>query len=187
MKTSIAILALVMVVGCGDDSSELLGIYTLDSWTENDSGCGSEGPSVLEGSGMSHFYVKEISFFGQEFLNASLCPELPGCREDASDSELISLGLFSYAFESGSDSKGWTGGGAIAGGGGGGECSGEVFDYLMTDEGDGMVRIAVEVREVSGFPRDSDDFCDTDAAREAAEGQPCDRLEVLTGTFLEAI
>jgi len=185
-KITILVAATTILLGCGDDGSKLLGVYSLDTWTENDASCDAEGPSVLESSGSTHFFVKEVSFFGTTFLNAALCPDLADCQQRAAESDTIELGDSSYGFDSGSDSAGWTGGGTIAGGSGD-SCSGEVFDYVLTDEGEGMVRIRVETREVSGFPTDSDGFCDTDAAREAAAEQPCDRLEVLTGTLLEMI
>ncbi len=177
---------LALLIGCGDDGSALLGVYSLDAWTENDTGCDAEGPSVLETSDSTHFFIKEVNFFGTSIINVALCSDLADCQQRAADGDTIELGDRSYGFDSGSDSAGWTGGGVIAGGSGD-TCSGEVYDYLLTEVSDGVVQIRVETREVSGVPTDSDGFCDTDAARAAAKDQPCARLEVFEGTFLEAI
>lgn len=186
MKYTLTFLTALFSLACSDDGSALQGIYQLDTWTESEMGCTTEGPSVLDTSGLTHLYIKEVDFFGQSFLFASLCVDLADCRERGTDDETIDLGANSYSFESGSDSSGWTGDGYIIGGSGG-TCSGEVFSFRLSDEGDGVVRIENEITEVNDIPNDSEGFCDSDAAQEAAEGMPCARWEVLTGTFLESV
>ena len=182
MKT-LCVLSLFLALACGDDQSKLVGVYVLDTWTENPDSCASEGASILADQGQTHLVVKQFDFFGLDILSASSCESLAECEEQLS-SDALDLGGFN--FEKGSDSKGWTGATVIAGGDpNGGDCSGQVRDFLMTATEAEAVEIQTEVRSVSGFPRDSDGFCDTDSAQEAAEDVPCEALEVLTASPVE--
>jgi hypothetical protein len=182
---ALSVLALLCAVACGDEKSALQGIYVIDTWTENPDSCASEGASILEDQSETHFLVKDVEFFGLDLLILSTCIDLATCQERAANDDEIFLG---FGFDSGSDSNGWRGSGAIVGGPvDGGDCSGEVSEFLLTDVGEDRVRMETEYIPVDGVPRDSEGFCSTDAAQEAAEGQPCERLEVLTGTRVEEI
>tara|TARA_R110002096_G_scaffold239101_1_gene430751 strand:+ start:121293 stop:121838 length:546 start_codon:yes stop_codon:yes gene_type:complete len=168
----------VFLFACDGGGTGAAGIYEIASWTENPDSCDSEGASVAENNSDTFLYVENAEFFGQEFVNVGMCPDLEACRSEASD-DTINLGGF--AFEDGSDSKGWSSTGYFIGGD---TCSGETYadTLLITDEG---VTIERRATDVDGVPKDSDGFCDGDAAVEMAKSLPCSRLEVLKAELQE--
>jgi hypothetical protein len=180
MQRSILVPFLALFLfACGDSGTAAEGIYQIASWTENVDSCDSEGASIAEDNSNTFLYVENAEFFGQEFINVATCPDLETCRSEAED-DTINLGGF--AFESGSDSDGWTSSGYFLSGQD--TCGGEVFEdrLLVTDDG---VTIERRAKIVEGIPLDSDGFCDGDAAEAMAKSLPCARLEVLQGTLQE--
>jgi len=169
------------LVGCGgsDTGSAMVGIYSVDTWTENDTGCASEGADVLGQQTETMFYVKVESFFGVTFLNVKFCADLADCQTTAGDNSTIYVGT--YALDQGNDTDGWTGRSFI-GSQMNNMCSGRFNEAVMTSPVEGSVRIEDTGTEVSGFPPDADGFCDLDSATQAAQGVPCTGLEVLTAT-----
>ena len=176
----IAIVVMAIAAGCGGGiESDLEGIYRIDTWTDNPTAC-SEGPSVLADRGDTALYLQAQSLLGTDFLNAETCADVPTCRTTAQGGNSFGLG-----FVDGSDDDGWTGTGAQAGGDGAGGCQGARRDFSLT----GATMIRIEIRTVTSqpFPEDGEGFCTTDAALDAAEGQPCTGLEVITATFDSSI
>jgi hypothetical protein len=168
----------VFLVGCGGSLTELEGIYNVTAWTENTAGCGAEGASVLETMSDKAIYVEEDEFFGEKFVAAVHCTDEADCRAKAGMDTLFLDGFF---FESGGDDDGWKGQTVFASGTD--MCSGQVIDHAMSGDVGTSIRIESRTRESRPFAKDSEGFCDTDDAREAAEGQPCTELEVLSATF----
>ncbi|HET6612034.1 MAG TPA: hypothetical protein VFG83_08605 [Kofleriaceae bacterium] len=170
------------LAGCGgDDGSELEGIYTLASWTTNPDSCTEEGGPDIEADGYTHFFVRKDSFFGQSFIAAVMCADLEECRTKAADKDTLYIGQFT--FDENGDG-GWTGTSTFLFGE---DCAGTVSTFVLTGDPGVSVRIDSKGRAVTNVPKDSDGFCDTDAAEAQAEGQPCDQLTVVTGDFLEGI
>jgi hypothetical protein len=188
----IKLFCLITVVGvfhgCGGDSglsTSLEGIYSITTKTVNETGCDSEGDSVLEAQNNKMLYVQIQEFFVQ-FLSAIECLDLAGCREDAGGESMI---LGGYTFAGGNDSDGWIGEstGAFSDFDNEGKCTGYVIDIKMTSTGEGTIKIESRRRESLPFDKDSEGFCDTDDAHAAAEGQPCVQYEVITAQFEEAL
>ena len=173
---------ITLTVACTGGSSvetELVGVYTMSSWTQNDTACDAEGPSILETETDKAIFVEVGSLLGQEFLQVVTCVDVPDCQSKAAE-DTIFLGEF--AFDGGNDTSGWTGatfGGSIAEG----QCSGLVTDFLMTGPTPDTLRVESRSRNTRPFPQDSDGFCDLAAAKTAAEGQPCMQFEVISATF----
>ena len=190
MNRTLWIALFVMGLGwsaaCGGGGlTDLEGIYMISAWTENDASCDADGASILDAQTETVFYIKSEDFLGAEFVNVVLCPDLNDCATRAADDETIHIDRFS--FEDGSDSSGWTGSGYSLSSGGGQACSGEVLEVALTSPADGQIRIEVQEKDVTDIGLDSDGFCDGDAAEAKAASQPCDRLEVLTGDFVQDI
>jgi len=172
------LLGLLIAAGCGGGSlTELEGVYTLDTWTQNTAAC-SEGGSVLDQMSDKALFIKEENFLGERFVNAVRCTDAADCQAKAA---MDTIFLDGYAFESGSDDKGWTGQTVFASGID--TCEGQVIDHVMTVPADGALRIESQTRNSLPFAKDSEGFCNTDDARKAAEGQPCAELEVVTASF----
>jgi hypothetical protein len=187
MRLHVVLLPSVIACACacgggGDDRSALEGVYTLASWTDNPTACDAEGGPSFEAGSYSHFFVRDDTFFGERIVSAVMCADLDGCRRDAADRDTLFLGDF--AFGRGDDEAGWTGANAFLGGD---ACDGEVTELLLTGEPGATVQIRGEHKSVSGVPKDGDGFCDLDAAEAQAADQPCERLEIVAGTYLEAI
>ena len=172
-----AVIAITLVgtTACGGGSqTDLEGVYTVATWTDNQASCDAEGQSVLalhEG----FFYIKEENFLGSKFVNVSGCMDVADCQAKAGDDGTIHIG--GYGFETGSDSAGWRSHSAIAFGSGG-TCMGSVSDVLMTSTAD---TVRIESRATMSAPFTGD--CTEAAAEAAAAGQPCASLEVVTATF----
>jgi hypothetical protein len=83
----------------------LEGIYTIDTWTRNDTACGAEGDSILESEGQTAVYIKAENLLGQKFVNVVLCTNIADCEAQAGDSDTIHLGQ--WGFVDGSDGDGW--------------------------------------------------------------------------------
>jgi hypothetical protein len=169
--------------GSGGYDTELLGIYTMTTWTENDAGCDAEGPSILETETNKAIFVEIGSFLGVSYMQAVKCVDTADCAMQA-DGETIFLDAFAFEND-GSDSGGWTGTTVAAGGID--MCSGSVSDYVMTGPTPDTLRIESRTRDARPFPKDSEGFCNTDDAKVAAEGQPCVRFEVITATFAQEL
>jgi len=175
------VLAVLIVAGCGGGSlTELEGVYTITTWTDNTASCAAEGASVLDQMTDKALFVKVENFLGQKFVNAVRCTDVADCQAKAAEDTIF---LDGYAFENGSDEDGWTGATVFAGGID--TCEGSVTDHVMTAPADGALHFESKTRNSLPFDKDSEGFCNTDDARTAAEGQPCVELEVITATFAE--
>ena len=182
-----AALLTTLIAACGGDdggSTELEGIYTLESWTHNPDSCDGEGPAASEESSYTHFFVRFDSFFGEEFVAAVTCANLEECRADAADDDTLFLGGF--FFDQGDDDGGWTGSSSVLSIGET-SCMGSVFQATLTGEAGASVRIDEETKTVSDVPLGAEDDCDNEAAYDQASDLPCEQLTVVSGTWLEGI
>jgi hypothetical protein len=168
-------------ISCGgsDPLTESGGIYAITEWTDNPDNCDAEGPSILANQPETHFYIKDINFLGEHFVTYQDC-DLAECQMEYNDDETIYLGLVS--FDGGNDEEGLTGATGVVGGVAG-ECNGAVIEFLMTFDGAGDARLEKYTKSVENVPQD-DDGCSIDAAIELAKNEPCEALEVVTGSPL---
>lgn len=177
-------LALPLAAACGGDddgSTALEGIYE-GSRTHNAEGCDSEGPPQVLFD--PNFFVRLDSFLGEEFVSVVACDALDECRMTAADTDTIHIGEFT--FDDGNDQDGWTGWSAQLQVGDA-SCMGEVFLSTMTGQPMNSVRIARELRRVSGVPLDEMGECQEETAHQQAEAAPCEELTVLDGAYREGI
>jgi hypothetical protein len=104
LRTLAALLPLALLCGgCGDDEgggpgpydSEFLGIWTVDSWTENAESCDAEGESVLEQNGNSLLLVQActINFgFKVDYLHALECTDEADCEDKRCEENELNFG-----------------------------------------------------------------------------------------------
>jgi len=183
MRKLTVLMALCTVLGCGgdDDESALLGVYTIDSWTANEAGCGSPGDSILEMQSSTHFNFKQVDFFGVNVLTLGLCADLAECEADFADTDSIDIG---YAFEGGSDANGWTGYISFGSTDGNDNCIATVREHLLIGEGVDGVRVTTETRTTDMAPQEADGSCDLEAARDMVMDQPCEETESFAGSLV---
>lgn len=169
--------AAVGLAACGGGiATDLEGIYTIETWTDNPVGCASEGPTILPSQPEAMFFVRAESYFGTDFVNVDLCADPTACEAAAASAAIEFDG---WAFDRGSDADGWRGGQATAGGDGT-TCTGSASDDTLTATAAGAVRIESRRRVSRPFSPDADGLCSTDDAIAAASGEPCAELAVVT-------
>jgi hypothetical protein len=168
----------VAPTACGGDLTALEGVYTISTWTQNDTGCASEGPSVLADMQDTHLFVKADKFFGEEWVSVGLCADAADCEMRLGDDDTIDLS--GYIFDSGSDDSGWRGASYFGTRDPDGNCDGTLEENTLTSPGDGQVRIETRSTPVAGFAPDADDFCTVENAQAAKGDAACAELEVLT-------
>lgn len=189
------ILALVLTVatlavaGCDDDSgpsspsaarSSFQGVWAITAWTRDTTGCAGPGESILDSEQDRFLLVQGCSFSlpglaSGSYLNATGCETEEACDDERCKDNEIRFG--GWTFEDGDDDSGWRGGSPSAYAMGDAEtCDGEVRDFILRRDGDGLV-LEERITRVTGLARDAEGHCDADAAREAAAGQPCSELE----------
>ena len=165
---------LVLCAGCDSEITGWEGIYELQSWTDNQSGCDSEGMSILEMQSDDHFYVKAENLLGQEFLNVAFCEGLDACTALAAG-DTINL---EYGLDQGGDQTGWIGSGYTLGGST--TCSGEVRHTRLVETAPSELHFEIRRTFVDNVPLDTEGFCDSDAALEMADAQGCEGIEQVT-------
>ena len=173
----------LFLIGCGGGSSggtSFEGIYRVDTWTDNNTAC-VEGPSVAQGRD-PFFYVKNESFLGARFVNVKDCNDIATCTTEANEEGTIHIG--SFGFDEGSDAAGWTTHSAFAFDVQG-QCKGGVTDATLTISKTGFRIESRHVEAVPFPPVSGEDDCPDEKVEQAAEGQPCTELEVLTATFVQ--
>lgn len=167
--------------GGGGSSSALEGIYTLDSWNGNSTSCDSATEPALGAGSDTHFFVRRDEFFGESFISAVMCEDLATCQQKANDGDTLYIGQF--YFEEGNDTDGWTANISYLFPP---DCDGTVARVTMT--GTPGVSVSIRKEEVTVGPAGMDgDDCDERAAEEEAAGKACESLELVEGTFVEAI
>lgn len=187
---SLALLTLAGACGGGEEEEEggltsnLRGIYSIDSWTDNQAGCDAEGASVLDMMSDKKLGIKLTNFFGVGLLVAVPCADPIDCAESA---DAGFFGIFGGAalFSEGSDAAGWFGDGSshvVTDG----VCDGSYFTQRMEVIGDKRVKIETKTF-TSSFPAEgtagNSDDCPLESAKKAAEGQPCQTLTAMTATY----
>jgi hypothetical protein len=176
----------LLLIGCGGGDgggTEFEGIWRVDTWTDNNMGCAAEGPSVAAGR-EAFLYTKNEAFPGTSFVNVKGCDDIVTCKELANDKSTIHIG--SFGFEEGSDATGWTTHFAFAFASSQGKCEGGVTDTKLTIS---ATTFRIEGRHIEAVPfpatSDPDDECPDASIEQAAAGQPCAGLEVVTATFMQ--
>jgi hypothetical protein len=193
--TKLAVLSLaLMACGGGGDSSDfdaaaasMEGIYQVQSYTRNDNACSPGGESILGTDGFAIAYKQQ--FLGTTLLSLISCESPQDCRdklaaEQRGEGFQIDF-LFSVQFV-GNDGE-LLGSGTSTGFGDGSVCTNaELSDTVLTLTGSEL-RLEQAITIADDFPVDSNGFCTTVAASEAAEGKACSEMEVLTATFFEPL
>ncbi len=182
--TGMALILVLSLGACGDDGGTAWGgIYEITSWTEHESSCATEGPSILMDEGDTHFFVRTETFFA-DYLAMVGCETLAECETEAADKE--ALNLFAVALGEGNDAAGWHGlGGYIDSE----TCAGDTLTtQRLFETSEGNLRFEEKWKQVDELPRD-DEGCDLSSNEAVAivEAAPCVRWQVQQGTFVQGL
>jgi len=198
LKTLAVVGLIVGIAGCGGTSdsaaldrwsAQVEGVYRIDAWTRNQAACDAEGASILNGAGdyMAVFSASDV--FGDS-IQAVECAHPADCHADvaAARAQLPWSSTFSYRFQTAGDttlkgvqvSTGYAD--SVSG-----TCSNAFMTNLvLTRPADGQVQ--VEGRTVTvDHPADAAGVCWTSDTQKAAAGKPCNQLEVVKATRIEAL
>jgi hypothetical protein len=169
---------------------DFVGIYTIDSYTRNETSCDAEGDSIAESVEASHFVALTGTLFGRPFLSAFACVDPDDCRAVAAavrEGGAVRV-PFSYAFDQ-ADTEALHGEMIFAGflREEGTVCNGaDVTVNRWVRDGDG-VRIESRHTEVGDYAVPEGGRCSAEATRAAAAEAPCASLTVLVGRFSEPL
>ncbi len=175
-------LALCVLAACGGSSkgaggrTALDGVYAIQTWSENTTGCDAPGDSVFDQHAERGLMIKESMFVAVPVVDFHVCTDDAACNQELGEPTLF----LPYMAERGSDAAGWISdddGVAIDDNG---TCRGEDTIATLTSTGSNTVAIAIEHRMVSGFPRDNTNHCAYDGLVAAAKQVPCMALETIT-------
>ena len=180
--------------GCSSEKSDLgeavVGIYAVDSLTENDQGCDTEGPSVLADDRDFMVVFSGSDLFGGG-LRAEGCGDVAACRQRVSDIQenrgIVVTFTFTFDTDKGDHLEGdWVTTGAVGGPDPNVCADGEVTHTTLSAPAEGTVRI--ESRSVVvDHPPDAQGICWTNDTQAAAAGQPCTVLRAVHATRREAL
>jgi hypothetical protein len=175
--------------GSGGDfataADAVVGIYNVADLTRSEGFCAEGGVSILQQDTFAVAFVE--SAFGFELLTVLSCADPQNCRDKAANRNGFAID-FSYSVQFLEDNGDLTGEGASTGFEMNGTCTeGEVFDVTLTLADTGALRVEKAIVVADDYAADSEGFCTTDLAREAAVGNQCFALEVLTATFAEEL
>lgn len=183
---------LVMMLGsagwltaCGGLSSDFEGVYEVDEWTQNLTGCDTPGDSILELQADVMLFVEVQSFFGTDYVGVSHCTDIAECQAAAAEEDFPDI-FSGYIFPNGNDDDGWSGELSTTSADSG-MCTGSVAYVSLTGTA-GALTIESESFDIAPYPpmpsgNDEEGPCDYRDPFEQAEGQPCRTLERLHATF----
>lgn len=166
-----AALGLLGNTGCNGDgssgSSGYEGTYMITAHTENDAGCESPGPPVVDGP--TYFRLEQEMFFGQPILGWHDCPTPDTCEDSLSLTGSFVTIDGQWRMRSSFSS-------------GGTECYAGMTDGTI-ESADGGIHI--EIRRYSGmFTVATEDDCQPELAEENMDMLTCDELEIIDATRL---
>lgn len=179
-------------VGFDSIATSMEGIYRIDAHTENQVACEAGGESLLVDGAETHLALIKSSLFGIPLLSMLTCADPTQCRSRVE--VLLTGGIVDgdYVYvvnevvnEPSGDAL--AGRGASTGFSDNGTCrEGAITLSLASLDGDAL-RFSQERTVADDYPVDSEGFCTTDLAREAAEGNSCSELITLTASYLEEL
>ena len=157
------------------------GMFTIQSYSINDSGCDTEGVDSLEALGHQFMFFLSGTFFGQDYVSAYSCEDEEACSEmqqAIENQEMFMLGL-GYTFTNEGDSGGLTGISQSTGmTTSEGLCEApKRSDISLNYMEDGSILIEELIVIGDTYPVDDDGYCNTDDAAVACENKECSQRE----------
>ena len=188
--------ALIAFTGCSDEpdptwGEELVGIYTVDSLTENTQSCEADGTSSVTDD-RDHMVVFAGSDFGGRYVRADGCADIEACRQHVRNIQENKQGVaitFSFVFraDKGDRLEGvWVTTG-YSGGPDPNVCTeAELTNITLMTPTDTTVRIEARSAVVD-HPPDADGTCWTSDTEKAAAGKPCSILRTASATRAQSL
>jgi hypothetical protein len=168
----LGLFALVLCAGACGGGADIEGTWQVTHHTENTAACDVEGTAQTDVAAMR---FSKQDFFGTEFLQVELCGDLTPTSCGSPGRPY----LFAEEIDSGYRAQF----SEAAGGGEFGDCV-LGFGFATAVRTDDTLRLEMTsyAETVAGL---SADACNTDEAASRGDGMPCEKYEVLEGTWVE--
>lgn len=169
-----------------DAGARYEGIYSVTEYTLNEQACTEGGTSQLDTERFA--FVSLNSFAGIDYVALNSCAGVDDCRTKLAElrSDGFTLSDFDFIADQ-VDGKDLIGAGVSTGFGGNATCTmAEVTASRWTLSLPDL-RIEKRITIADDYPQDSEGFCTTELAKEAAKGNECSQFELVTATFLEKL
>jgi hypothetical protein len=167
------------------------GIYQTTTYSKNSSGCDAPGASMLDTLQDKYFLIVGSQVFGENIVNVVSCQSVSDCQSKRT--LVIAEGLYSFAYSytlsSSVNATTLAGFEATTGFGDGTVCTGRTYsDHTLTLNPDHSVHLESRTKNLADMPM-QDGFCDVQPAqsKQEAASLPCAELDVLDGTFVQAM
>lgn len=167
--------------------AEIEGIYSVDDFTRNSEGCGTEGGSVLAELDEPFLVVTGREALGRDYALVFSCTDVADCRVKAGEDEFAAQMILQLWETDGEALTGTEVGTGWSGFEEGLCTEPELKELSVKTVGDDGIRVETRVTVGDDYPEDEDGFCTTDGGAAATKGKPCATLEVLSATFEAAL
>ena len=177
------------------DASAFVGIYKSTSHTENKTSCAAPGDAVQGIKGDPYFviYFGDIPEYHISYVTLISCASVSECQ--AVPAKLKGMGFviddYSFTLSTVTNDTTLSGFEASTGtSGDGNSCIKRHYsDHVLTVAADHSVHLESRLKYLADRAQDSDGFCFAEVAQEKSEaaGKPCSELQVLDGTFVQAL
>jgi len=165
---------------------ELEGIYTIEDVTLNSSSCTIEGPSVLASQTSRMFAAAVAEPGGTPLLTLVGCTDATDCRSKAQMERNGSVSGAPWSYIVHGTGPG-NGGDTLATGTPSPQCTGETLAHATITVGPGgTLRIQIQITDVPAHDAVGG-TCTVSATEQAAATVPCNRLEVITGSYQQPL
>ncbi len=190
MKTlALALVSLSsLVIGCGSDDpmADAVGIYLVDSHTENLQTCTEGGDSLVEPDGPKYMVAYQSTFFGTAFLSMISCTDPADCRAVVAKVEAQEFFAIDFGYTIVDDDGDLESGDSTSGFSRDGVCSGGSTGITRVTLNDDGMAIVVERIAADDYPLENGG-CTTEGAVLAAANNSCSSRIDLRATFVESL
>jgi hypothetical protein len=172
-------------------AAEFVGIYQTTGYSHNSTSCDAPGAPLLEGLQDKYFVAAAADEFGIGTVSIVSCNGVADCQ--AKRSKVIEGGFYastySYTLSNAVNATTLTGLYATTGFSEGTMCTGRVYaDHTLTLSADHGLHLESRSKHLVDRPQ-QDGFCEVEPTKSQQEAAslPCSELEILDGSFVQAM
>ena len=178
--------------GSSVDATGFVGIYQATSYTENAASCDAPGASILSPTKDPYFVITTAEYLNQKVATLISCSSVADCQDKRARQAADQGYSSDYMYTLSSTTNATTLAGFSAGSGsseGANTCTGRTYsDHTLSVAADHGVHLESRTKKLADKPME-DGYCvvrPAESEQEAAK-VPCASLEVLDGTFVQAM
>ena len=167
------------------------GIYQTTNYSKNSAGCDASGVSTLDTLQDKYFLIVGSQVFGENIVSIVSCQSVSDCQSKRASvtSGGFYSSFYSYTLSSSVNATTLAAFEATTGFADGTTCTGRTYaDHTLTLNADHSVHLESRTKNLADKPM-QDGFCEVEPAqsKQEAANTPCAELDVLDGTFVQAM